>query len=208
MNKVNYFEALARLRQIIPAGLTDVSLQALHSPDIIKGALSKSNIALTELALYDDSLEPNLENAFYRLKGELYVTNNHTYVCHVDMFKDLDLAKKSVLSEETIIVSKEQPRILIFQHDKKLFFVDTGYSREELESAQNLAFSLREQQLITKKKAWQSIPKEHVCAIQTLLLKPDQKLKAARHVEQVMGLEVIEARDFVNDLKPWWPADL
>lgn len=206
MNKVNYFEALARLRQIVPTGLSDISLQALHSPDIIHSALGNSGASMVELPLCIGNVELNLQNAFSKLNGELYVTTIHTYLCHVDIFQDLDLVKKNVLSEETIIVSKEQPRILIFHHEYRLFFVDTHYSREEVESTETLAFTLRKQQLSTKVKAWKSIPKEYVCEIQSLLSSPIQKLSAIKRVREVMGFELAEAHDFVNDLKPWWPV--
>lgn len=208
MNKVNYFEALARLRQIIPTGLSDISLQALHSPDIIDRALNNSNSSLIELPLHSDSLELNLHNALSQLNAELYVTSDQTYLCHVDIFKDLDIVKNRILSEETIIVSKEQPRILIFHHEFKLFFVNTDYSREELESPEELAFTLREQQLITKVKAWQYIPKEYVCEIQSLLSNPIQKLRAIKRIRHVMDLELVEARDLVDNLKPWWPVEV
>lgn len=64
MNKVNYFEALARLRQIVPTGLSDISLQALHSPDIIHSALGNSGASMVELPLCIGNVELNLQNAF------------------------------------------------------------------------------------------------------------------------------------------------
>ncbi|TKD01179.1 hypothetical protein [Polyangium fumosum] len=205
---VDFFQALARARDLLPEARAILDERALVRPDLMTEALQVYGTTLAWAAFDPDDVS-HLERLIKAIAGDVYVVGHfgvpaHLQVIHV-RYEEADGVQLDVdLGLDVMLIGVTVPTIGLIHHDGLSAVVTDLPARGSPEEARELERHLVEQAERRRSEALACLPqavREGMLAI----LEGQKSIAAIKYLREQLGCSLSTANDIVDAVQPWWP---
>ncbi|MDC0749283.1 hypothetical protein [Polyangium mundeleinium] len=205
---VDYFQVLARARDLLPDAQAFLDQRALVSPDLMAEALWVHGTTLT-WAPFDPDDASHLERLFKAFAGDVYVVGHSAYPAHLQVIHVRYDEWESVQLDvdwgfDVMLIGVTTSTIGLIHHDGLCAVVTDLPARGSPEDARELERHLVEQAERQRSEALACMP-QAVRGGMLALLEGQKSIAAIKYLREQLGCSLSTAKDIVDAVHPSWP---